>query len=292
MSDKPDNYEWINVFGNTIHRTEFYKLLFFAFLACAVVVGSGLYLTWDYFFPTRSEVTEADQEQAVEVITEEVVDPRDVFFEQHFAATRYDEVESIRASGTYTSGEVQMKIVFLAKNPHFYKQTLLYKDVKVEAGYDGTQLWYKQSHAVVDDSDEALTKLNRALTMLECAIPCLTWEYEKSAEAKENFQLMGDETWDGRLCSVVKNLGLLESPVYHYIDAQTGLEVYRRSSVLIDDRRRKDVELFYLPPLEGLEYALPSGFELMVDGVLYCTAMFDKIEVNRGLPDFLFEAKE
>ena len=292
MSEKPDNYEWINVFGNTIHRTEFYKLLFFGFLVLSVVLGSLGYLTWSYFFPARTVVTAADQVEAVEVMTEKVVDPRDVFFEQHFAATRYDEIESIRATGTYTSGDVEMELIFLAKNPHFYKQTLLYEQVKVEAGYDGEQLWYQQSHAVVDDSDEALTVLNRALSMLECAIPCLTWEYEKGPEAKENFQLMGDETWNGRHCLVVKNLGLLESPVYHYIDAETGLEVYRRSSVAIDARRRKDVELFYLPPLEGSEYALPGGFELHVDGVLYCTATFDQIEINRGLPDFLFEARE
>ena len=291
MSEKPDNYEWIIILGHSVHRTEFYKLLFFGFMVLSVVVGSGLYLAWDLLFPTRNIVTAADEAQAAEVITEAVVDPRDVFFEQHFAATRYDEIESIRASGTYTSGQVEMELIFLAKNPHFYKQTLLSGGVKVEAGYDGSQFWYRQSHAVVDDSNEALATLNRALAMLECAIPCLAWEYEKGAEARENFQLMGDETWNERHCFVIKNLGLLESPVYHYIDAETGLEVYRRSSVAIDARRRKDVELFYLPPIEGGEYALPGGYELMVDGVLYCTAIFEQIEINRGLPDFLFEAK-
>lgn len=295
MSDKPDNYEWINILGNTVHRSEFYKLLFFAFVVLSVILGLATYFVWPILFPepTKSaEVIEAEQAEAVEVITEEEVDPLELFFEQHFAATRYNEIESIRASGTYSSGEVEMEIVFLAKNPHFYKQTLVYKNTKIEAGYDGAQLWYAQSHPVVDVSDASLLKLNRALAMLECAIPCLTWEYEKGEESQGDFQLMAEDVWNGRQCLVVKNLGLLDSPVYHYIDAETGLELYRRSSVAIDERRRKDVELFYLPALEDSDYTLPSGYELHVDGVLYCTAQFDKIEVNRGLPDFLFQAKE
>ena len=295
MSEKPDNYEWIFIFGTPIYRTEFYKLLAFAFLACFTVLGVAGYFFWGVFFPKparESAVVEAEQAEAMEVITTEPVNPLEIFFEQHFAAMRYDEVESIRASGTYSSGSVEMEIIFLAKNPHFYKQTLVYQNTKIEAGYDGERLWYAQTHQVLNESDQALMTLNRALAMMECAIPCLTWEYEKGVEAQANFQLMPDEVWNGRACLVVKNTGLLDSPVYHYLDAETGLEVYRRASVIVDERRRKDVELFYLPPLENSEYALPSGFELHVDGVLYCTAKFDKIETNRGLPDFLFEAKE
>ena len=295
MSKKPDNYEWIFIFGTPIYRTEFYKLLAFGCLGCFTVLGVVGYFAWSVFLPKPARelaVVEVEQAEAMEVISTEPVDPLEQFFEQHFVATRYNEIESIRATGTYISGTVEMKIVFLAKNPHFYKQTLVYKHTTIEAGYDGSQLWYAQTHPVLDAADSSLNAMNRALAMMECAIPCLSWEYEKGVEAQANFQLMPDEVWNGRACLVVKNTGLLDSPVYHYLDAETGLEVYRRASVIVDERRRKDVELFYLPPLENSEYALPSGFELHVDGVLYCTAKFDKIETNRGLPDFLFEAKE
>jgi hypothetical protein len=291
MSQPPKKSEWIFILGNPVHRTEFYKLLFFGFLALSVVVGIGLYFAWGSLFSVRNVETEIAREEAVEAMETKGLDPLETFFQQHFAATRYNEIESLRASGTYSSGEVEMKLAFIAKNPHFYRQTLVYKAAKVEAGYNGKKLWYSQSHEIVDDSDTSLSVLNRALTMLECAIPCLSWEYEKGLEGKQSFEIMDDEVLDGRECFVIKNLGLLDSPVYHYIDKETGLERYRRCTVKIDERRRKDVELFYLPPLEGSEYPLPSGYELIVDGVLYCTAKFDKIDINQGLPNFLFEPK-
>ena len=144
MSDKADGYEWIFVLGFPIQRSEFYKILFFGLSALSVVVGLVVYFCWGLFFPKAArdeEVVEAEQMIATEVITVGKKDKVDVFFENHFAATRYNEVESIRAVGTYTSGEVEMEFTLLAKNPHFYKQSLRYQDRLVEAGYDGSGLW-------------------------------------------------------------------------------------------------------------------------------------------------------
>ena len=295
MSNKPDGYEWIFVLGFPIPRSEFYKLLFFGLSALSVIVGLVVYFCWGLFFPEvarDAEVVEAEKVIATEVITVEEKDDVEVFFEDHFAATRYNEVESIRAVGTYSSGEVEMEFTLLAKNPHFYKQSLRYKDRLIEAGYDGSDLWYHQSHAILDESDEALMAFNRSLAMLECSIPALTWEYEKGEDATVEFQFMPNEMWNQRECLVVRQIGLLDSPVYHYLDKETGLELYRRSSVKIDERRRKDVELIYADPLEDAKYPIPGGFELWVDGVLYCTAVFEKIDVNPGLPNFLFEPRE
>lgn len=44
--------------------------------------------------------------------------------------------------------------------------------------------------------------------------------------------------------------------------------------------------------MEGLDYPIPSGFELWVDGRLFCTAEFEKIEINRGLMNYLFQEPE
>ena len=144
--------------------------------------GAWVFFCGGFFFPeaARDEaVVEAEQEIATEVITEVTKSELDLFFEDHFAATRYNEVESVRAVGTYRSGEVVMEFTLLAKNPHFYKQSLQYENKLVEAGYDGTALWYRQSHSILDESDEGLLTFNRSLAMLECSIPALTWEYEK-----------------------------------------------------------------------------------------------------------------
>jgi hypothetical protein len=48
----------------------------------------------------------------------------------------------------------------------------------------------------------------------------------------------------------------------------------------------------YAAPLEGADYPIPAGFELWMDGVLYCTARFDQIDVNVGLPNFMFQERQ
>ena len=191
-----------------------------------------------------------------------------------------------------------MDFTLFAKQPRLYKQVLEAHGRKLEAGFDGKDLWYRQNYPLLDTEDEDLLALNRALAILECSIPCIAWEYETAGlvEAREGstagLQLLAETEWKGRRCQVVKNLRLLDSPVYHYIDSETGLEVYRRASVNLDARRQKHVELFYQEPIGDWAYPLPSGFELWIDGHLFCTVEFDTVEMNPGLVNFLFELPE
>lgn len=202
-------------------------------------------------------------------------------------------MNSIRALGTYTSGDIVMQLTQLAKQPRYYKQVLALNGRELHAGFDGHELWFKQNHPIVDESDEPLMRLNRALAMLECSIPAIVWEYENALSNEEPevlnyFELLPEVEWQGRTCIVVKNTRMLDGPVFHYIDKASKLELYRRASVQISERSLRDVELFFKDPLEDSFYPLPSGFELWVDGQLYCTADFDKVEVNRGLAGYLF----
>lgn len=191
----------------------------------------------------------AEFSQGLEVAVEEkelrAQDPVRLFIENHFAVTRYNEVNSIRAVSTYTAGDVVMDFTLLGKQPRFYKQTLEANERIIEAGFDGKELWYRQNYPLLDQADEGLLKLNRALAMLECSIPCLAWEYEEEglveerAQSTAGFQLLPETPWNGKLCQVVKNLRMLDTPVYHYFDTDTGLELYRRASVTIDERRKR-----------------------------------------------------
>lgn len=293
---QPGKSEWIFVFGHPIHRTEFYKLLFFGLSTVVLLCGLVLYFCWGLLFPAparASAVVAAESAVATEVITEFSKTELDLLFAQHRAATRYEEVKSIRAVGSYTSGEVEMEFTLFAKFPHFYKQSLKFVEGGlVEVGYDGTELWYHQTVAVLDESDAALMALNRSLVILEGSIPALVWASGSAGGSTVEFELMPDAEWNGRECRVVRQIGLLEVPVYHYIDTITGMEVYRRCTLAIDGRPPRQVELMYAAPLEGADYPIPAGFELWMDGVLYCTARFDQIDVNVGLPNFMFQERQ
>ena len=103
---------------------------------------------------------------------------------------------------------------------------------------------------------------------------------------------MPEAEWNRHPCTVIKNNSLIpETAVYHYFDKETGFEHYRRASIKVDERRFKDAELFFSEPLEDA-YGLPSKVELLVDGRVSYKIAFDKILVNQGLPNFLFEKGE
>ncbi len=297
MDKRPKNYDWVVIWGHTFHKAELVKLACIFGFFFLVALGVAGYLG-NYYWQAHKEKlaqTEEEVEAAVEEKERRTQDPVRRFIENHFAVTRFNEVNSIRAVGTYTAGDVVLDFTLQGKQPRFYKQTLKANGRKIEAGFDGKELWYRQNYPLLDQEDEGLQQLNRALAMLECSIPCIAWEYEEEGLVEEreqstaSFQLLPETQWNGRPCQVVKNLRMLDTPVYHYIDSETGLELYRRASVTIGERRQKDVELFFKEPMEGLDYPLPSGFELWVDGRLFCTVEFESVEVNRGLMNYLFQ---
>lgn len=295
MDKKPKNFDWVVIWGHTFHKAELVKLACIFGFFFLIALGVAGYLGNYYWQAHQSKLAEAEGEIETVIEVKEQMDPVRRFVETHFAKTRFNEVNSIRAVGRYTAGDVELAFTLLGKQPRFYKQVLEFNGRKIEAGFDGQQMWYLQNYPLLDKDDAGLLSLNRALAMLECSIPCIAWEYEEEGLVEERvksnagFQLLPDTEWNGKRCQIVKNLRMLDTPVYHYFDAETGLELYRRASVSIDERRQKDVELFFKEPLEGLEYPIPSGFELWVDGRLFCTAEFDTIEVNRGLMNYLFQ---
>lgn len=300
MNKKPISSDWIVIWGQTVHKMELMKLG--CVLGLLILTGGVVAAYLGHYYRQAHEEKLAKVEQQRETTLGErkqsAKEPVQRFIDTHFAKTRYDEVNSIRATGTYTADGVVLDFKLFGKQPRFYKQVIEANGRKIEAGFDGNALWYRQNYPLVDKADEGLRALNRALAMLECAIPCVAWEYEKEGliekreESPASFQLLPEADWNGKRCQIVKNLRMLDTPVYHYFDSETGLEVYRRASVTLDARRQRDVEIFYKEPMGDLEYPIPSGFELWVDGRLFCTVQFETMEINRGLMNYLFQEPE
>lgn len=229
----------------------------------------------------------AEQER-LEEIAEVDVDPLRLFFENYLDQSRFNEVETIRATGVYDVNDIVMDFTFMAKRPRLYLQRLEKGGHLIEFGYDGEEHWFRQSHQVLDRDDPELNALNQTLAILESTVPGLAWDYEIE-KPLDGLELLRDSEWRGFPCYVVKNTKLLGgSPVYHYIDKERMFERYRRASVEIGPNRYKDVELFYDPPLPETGYPIPSGIELLLDGRLYYKVSFDKVYVNQGIANFLF----
>jgi hypothetical protein len=292
MKDKYKPETYVFIMGQSFPRSEVIKLISIAlFLLVALIVGGVLYyLDWresqSLRAANREQVEAFEEEAALEKVT---ISPLKQFFEDYLQQTQFDQVDSIRAVGSYQLKQKDMEITFLVKRPGLYRQTLSMDSFLLEFGFDGETVWLTQSREVIDSSNLDLLKLNKLLATLESSIPCLAWSYDPK-EPITQYQLMPDALYEGHECYVIKNTELLPGmAVYHYIDKESKFEHYRRASVQIAPRRYKDIELFYDPPLEGSKYPLPSGMELLMDGQISYDVDFDVVEVNRGIASYLFQ---
>lgn len=204
--------------GHSFHKMEFLKIIIFVMVAVIIASGIGVYFLYDYMTVRVEEEELLEQHIAFADQPIEAPDPVEAFLKNHFAVTRFNEVNSIHARGSYRMGELEVDIELLAKQPRYYKQIIRIGDRVLEVGFDGEELWYKETARILNTDDPAYLELTTVLAMLECAIPCLAWEYENGIEAKEitifeDFEILPDAEWDGRDCFIVKNMRLLDVPV-------------------------------------------------------------------------------
>ncbi|NQY32226.1 MAG: hypothetical protein HRT56_03540 [Coraliomargarita sp.] len=293
------NSDWVVLMGHPFHKLEVLKICAFFLVVTLAFVGVVAFMLFDSATVTRQEQEIVDTHVASkqEAGPDFQQNPVEHFFEQHLIKTKYDEVNSIRALGSYTTGDVEMDFELLVKKPRYYKQVIEKNGRKLEVGFDGSKLWYRQNHPLLDDNDPELVKLNTAIAVLECSIPSLAWEYETRVEEQNpevllQIEILPETIWRGRKCLIVRNHRLIDTAVYHYIDRETGLELYRHATVRLGTGGERKVELIYSEPMEGLDYQIPSGFELFVDGNLFCKAQFERVLINHGLMSYLFKEPE
>lgn len=285
MAEKPKNYGWYTIFGHNFHWVELLKLGAIALFGL-IVAAILLYFTIGEQLRSGEMSTMSDVEETVLNIEE--LSPLEKFFDRYLADSGMAAIQSIRATGIYTVNDLEFELTFLAKSPRSYKQTMQLGDRLIEVGYDGQEAWIEQSHEMIEVSNEPLMRLNQMLAIMESAIPCLAWDHEFD-NTEAGYELMPDSVFEGHDCYVIKNLRLIDGvAVYHFIDKNTLFEHYRRASVQIDERRFKDVELYYGRDDESIPRGLPDRIELLVDGVSFYKVHFNTIEVNAGLPNFLF----
>ncbi|MGJ8638173.1 MAG: hypothetical protein ACSHYA_02165 [Opitutaceae bacterium] len=293
MKKDPSIEAYHIIFGQSFPRRELIKLAVIALIIIAAVSTTAflIYKDWRETIDAKTEKLEATEIQRVEIKKEakEELTPIMAFFETYLAQTKMDSVQTIRARGTYKIGDLELDLTLIGKNPNLYRQTLKYEKTTIDFGFDGDEAWLHQSQKVIDTSDEGLMVFNQNLGILETTIPCLGWDYGPN-ELLPHLQLMPDTVWNGIDCILIKNTGLIDdTAVYHYIDKNTGFEHYRRASLNASGNSYKDAEIFFQPPLDDVEYPIPGGIVFHLDGRLYYTVTFDKVSVNAGIANFLFE---
>ena len=131
---------------------------------------------------------------------------------------------------------------------------------------------------------------NRLFLLLQLSIPALGW-LDLSLPLEASYELLPDTEWNGRAVSAIRNRSY-QTPILHYIDTETALELRRTGTVTTEDGGEHLVELIFSAPAAGLPVAFPSGYECRLDGNKVNSVKFTKYDFDKWLPDILFKPKE
>jgi hypothetical protein len=133
MSKKPEDYKWVFILGQPVHKAELNKIFILAALLLALLIVCSVdayrYITEEF----------ANQEALPSVLAEEL-HPVEAFMNGYLETTGHGSINSLRGVGNYQVGAIEMEIQLLAKPPHFYRQDLSIQGYTLEVGYDGDEL--------------------------------------------------------------------------------------------------------------------------------------------------------
>jgi hypothetical protein len=289
--------QYIDILGQPVSK----RAVLFVVGSVTIVVGGVVGLLY-YFLLVGSAPIIAPTAMVAEPNVQHRVNQADskvssqsslvTLLEKHLEATQLSEVDSLILHGMASSTAVTYELIIMARIPNLYtlKTEAAGLSYTSEIGYNGQIGWSRLS---VLNLNKVEVEFFTRVALFESSFAQLAWSYQ-SRQAVESglesvLELLPDEQWQGRVCTVVVSRGLLPFPIYHYIDQESYEEVYRRTQVLrgID---LVDLEIHFAPSEVATLPRLPMGYELYFDGTLHDTVKLNKIRPNREVYKSRFSA--
>lgn len=278
--------KWIRIWGRPYDLRILVLQVIFTVLLIAFIVGAFFYTNKeiserrDYvggeFSELESKISYREDSETPEF------DALHQIMQLHEYVLGFNKINSLLIQGEMFDGHTSVNLKMMAKPPESYFQLLEMDNKELKVTFINGKLEYDQNSALINTEDERLAGINKVLMVMECAIPLPAWLY---VDQTNNLYLKRkyDEIYNGRECAVVENSVLKDTIIRHYIDLATGQELSRQSEVK-GDRLRVDYEELK----EVTDVFFPTGYQVFLNGSFVCKATFDSIQINRGLPTFLF----
>ncbi|ADE53057.1 hypothetical protein [Coraliomargarita akajimensis] len=240
---------------------------------------------------TESTPTGSDPQVASEPST--IPDsPLVTVLRKHRATVAIEDPESMAMVGSYAAYGATLDIAMFAKKPQLYRQSLVYNTTEINAGYDGRAYWQDmpQSGGQSDRPKDPKELLNDQFLILECSYLTLIWRLD--SESLHALSLEEDQMIDGKRHHVIRNDSLLNFPVWHLIDAESGLETARKSQMQAAGATL-DVQIRYSYTTvqnENDESSQQlSAYKLIIDGEVSSHAKLDSVHYNKGVMPWMFK---
>ena len=179
----------------------------------------------------------------------------------------------------------------MAIRPNLYKLKTKYElnGKEVQFGYDGQQGWLK--HEWLKEVNLGNIDFFMQVALFESSLMHLAWTYQSELALKlginKFLQRLPQERWQGRTCEVIMSRGLLPITMYHYLDAETYAEVYRKAEI-VDGTKSILVEMKYSGTKKIGDSLAGIHCQLYFDGELHEALDWAKVRLNPVMLSALF----
>lgn len=265
-----------------------------------LIVVSGLYLLLFFKGPRLSdqaaEVSDSklesspaggDKSNATLLSSLNAENPLEKVVYSHFALTRIDEIVSLRlkADLELSVADIEEKnheMIFYFRRPNLMRRVMIQDGMRLDMGFDGQEVWAEQigKNGLRRSLDPLPAKLLSNFRE-SVSVGSYLWRYESEPE---RFELLPEQIVGNIPCHVVayENERLR---VLTYIDALEFQEIARYE---IPKDGSPEVYMSMSEHQKTGNVVLPYRISTMIDGEAYSTAVISEIEINKGLPTYIF----
>lgn len=204
----------------------------------------------------------------------------------HYAALPAGEVRSFSVAGRYLVDEIDYQFENYAKESDRYRQSITKNAIEHKSVFNGERYFETRDSELVEDKTVGLERLNPYILKMEAAYYALPWTFLDSGETK--LRILKPESVMGANALLIENTDLIDVPVLHCLDPETGLEIAREATVLLDEQAHKILIEYNYSKGSGSGARL-KGYTVKIDGVVTSSAKIDSMRFNIGMPDWFFE---
>ena len=211
--------------------------------------------------------------------------------ERHLEVTGYGACSSFILKGIAENQDTKVAANLMAIRPNLYKLKTKYElnGKEVQFGYDGQQGWLK--HEWLKEVNLGNIDFFMQVALFESSLMHLAWTYQSELALKlginKFLQRLPQERWQGRTCEVIMSRGLLPITMYHYLDAETYAEVYRKAEI-VDGTKSILVEMKYSGTKKIGDSLAGIHCQLYFDGELHEALDWAKVRLNPVMLSALF----
>lgn len=207
---------------------------------------------------------------------------------KHYAITKLDKVETLKMRAMLQLGDTadranEHELLFYFRRPNLVRRVMTQDGMRLDVGFDGVEIWAQQVapnglSREVEDIPETQKKRIREAARIGSYL-------ELYREEPEQFTYLGEEIVDDVPCHSI----LFEDDalrVTTYIDQREFLEVGRREESK-DGSPAISISMSDFRNVEGV--VLAFCIRSTINGALYSVATVSEIDINNGVPSYLFK---